>query len=111
MKKGEKEEKLTPGEFFIQAIKNLRQPPHLGIHMVWSGFNLAFREYFPDLDPVKTAKELARQGKIVLQVMKGGARIYLPNEVPEKLKQRRTSTLTKRERKEAKKVLRKMGLG
>ena len=79
MKKRE-DAKLTVEEFVLLALKKLKKPDYDGIHPVYSGFNEAFREYFPQLDPVKTMKELAANGKITLRPTRGGAAIYAPDE-------------------------------
>lgn len=101
--------RISPEEFTLLAIKSLRKPPHPGIHTVWTGFNVAFREYFPELDPVKAINKLVKEGKIVRQVVKGGARIYIPGELPESLKEKITLQV-KSEQTIAQDVLKKMGL-
>lgn len=73
---------LKAEEFTLQAIEKLRVPPYKGIHTVFSGFNAAFREYFPGLDPVKVVKLMAAEGKIVARPAKRGAIIYKPSEAP-----------------------------
>ena len=97
--------KLTPEQFTILAIKKLQTPGFFGIHTVWSGFNLAFRTYFPNLDPIKTTQELAEQGKIVHKLAKGGARIFLPN-----FSRGGIDFRTRYEKRVAKDILEKMGL-
>lgn len=73
---------LTPEEFVLRAIETLRQPPYKSIHSVYSGFNEAFRKYFPNLDPVETTNELAEQGKIAIRPARGGVILYKPGEGP-----------------------------
>jgi len=73
---------MTVEEFIMKAIEKLRDPKYKGIHTVFSGFNEAFRKYFPNLDPVKETKRLAREGKIVIRPVKGGAIIYKAEEAP-----------------------------
>jgi hypothetical protein len=73
---------LTPEEFVLKAIERLRTPPYKGIHTVWSGFNEAFREYFPLLDPVEFTNQLAKGGKIVIRPAKKGVLIYKADEAP-----------------------------
>jgi len=73
---------LKAEEFTLQAIDKLRVPPYKGIHTVFSGFNTAFREYFPGLDPVKIVRLMAAEGKIVARPAKRGAIIYKPDEAP-----------------------------
>ncbi len=76
-------ERLTPELFVTAAIKKLRSPPYKGIHNVFSGFNAAFRQYFPGEDPVAWQKKLATEGKIVTRPAKGGAILYLPEDAPQ----------------------------
>lgn len=56
--------KLTPKEFTILAIERRRLGPGRGIHVVCSGFNAAFRAYFPKLDVVAEMERLAEEGVI-----------------------------------------------
>jgi hypothetical protein len=72
---------LTPEQFVIRAIERLRKPPYKGIHSVYSGFNQAFREYFPLLDPVEVTNELAKEGKIVVRPVKGGPLLFKAEDV------------------------------
>ena len=54
--------KMTYQEFVEKAIKSLREPPYKGIHVVYSNFNNAFRQYY-DEDPrpiIDTHSELVR---------------------------------------------------
>lgn len=72
---------LTPEEFVLKAIERLRVPPYKGIHAVFSGFNDAFREYFPLLDPVDVTNQLANEGKIVIRPARGGVILYRAEDV------------------------------
>lgn len=76
-------EKLTHEEFVKKAITSLRREGYKGIHTVYSGFNEAFRKYFPADDPIKVTNQLAQEGKIVLRPVKGGVMLYLPEDAPE----------------------------
>ena len=71
--------KLTTEEFALRAIEKLRKPEYAGIHAVYSGFNQAFRRYFPDLDPVVEMKKLAEEGKIQIRPARGGATLLRPD--------------------------------
>ena len=73
---------LTPEEFVLKAIERLRVPPYKGIHAVFSGFNDAFREYFPLLDPVEVTQQLAKEGKIVIRPVPKGAILHKAGDVP-----------------------------
>lgn len=73
---------LTPEEFVLKAIERLRVPPYKGIHSVFSGFNEAFREYYPLLDPVDFTTQLAKEGKIVIRPTKKGVILYKAGDVP-----------------------------
>lgn len=82
---------LTPEEFVLRAIDKLRDLTRSkGIHTVFSGFNQAFREYFPDLDPVEVTNRLAKEGKIAIRFVKGGALIYKAEEAPARTDARET---------------------
>jgi hypothetical protein len=73
---------LSPEDFVLKAIERLRTPPYKGIHTVFSGFNEAFREYFPLLDPVTFTNKLAKEGKVVIRPAKKGVLIYKADEAP-----------------------------
>ena len=73
---------LSPEEFVIKAIERLRVPPYKGIHSVFSGFNAAFREYFPLLDPVDFTNQLVKEGKIVIRPVLKGVILYKTEDVP-----------------------------
>jgi hypothetical protein len=88
---------LTPEQFVLRAIETLRNPEKSrGIHSVFSGFNAAFRDYFPGLDPVEVTNQLAEAGKVVIRPVKRGVMIYKVGEAPAAV--------------QAGEVLRKMGL-
>jgi hypothetical protein len=75
--------KLTVEQFTLQAIRNLRNlAKSKGIHAVYSGFNTAFREYFPKKDVKNELQKLVDDGKIVMVPRRGGPMIYLPDEGP-----------------------------
>jgi hypothetical protein len=74
--------KLSPADFTLEAIRKLRKPPYKGIHSVFSGFNAAFRKYFPDLDPVQAVVELAEKEIIISTRTRGGVLLYIPGEAP-----------------------------
>jgi hypothetical protein len=103
------ENKLSPAEFSLQAIRDLRKPPHKGIHAVYSGFNAAFRKYFPGSDPVKTVTELSENGIIVSKITRGGALLYIPGETPE-AKPKKEKKAKKPKSDKGEEALKKMGL-
>jgi len=74
--------KLSYEEFVKQAILKLRTGNYKGIHSVYSGFNDAFRKYYPVVDPVEITNQLAKENKIAIIPIKGGVMLYLPDEVP-----------------------------
>ena len=76
-------EKLSYEEFVKQAILKLRTGNYKGIHSVYSGFNEAFRKYYPSVDPVEITNQLAKENKITVIPRKGGVMLYLPGEVPQ----------------------------
>ena len=75
---------LSPEEFTLKAIDRLRRPPFKGIHSVYSGFNAAFREYYPLLDPVDFTNQLAKDGKLFIRPAKGGVILYKPEDATER---------------------------
>lgn len=89
-------EKLSEEEFVLNAIKNLRTKKYKGIHVVYSGFNEAFRKYF-DADPIESVKKLEEKGVVVTRPVKGGVMLYDSNEyiVPNPKKKGVSNTLSK----------------
>lgn len=77
-------EQLSKEEFIKKAIVSLRKDGYKGIHTVYSGFNEAFKKYFPGEDPVQATNKLASEGKIVIRPVKGGVMLYLPEDTPSK---------------------------
>lgn len=78
--------KLTPKEFTLLGIEKLRPAPGKGIHVVFTGFNAAFRAYFPDLDVIKEVNALAEEGVITITPARwGGVSINTP-QAPNPLK-------------------------
>ncbi len=75
--------KLSYLQFTKQAIVNLRKPGFKCIHVVFSGFNSAFRTYY-GTDPRPVLDELERQGHIVTRPAKGGATIRLAADAKKK---------------------------
>ncbi|MEJ2313298.1 MAG: hypothetical protein P8Y85_00660 [Nitrospirota bacterium] len=77
-------EQVSKEEFIKKAIVSLRKEGYKGIHTVYSGFNEAFKKYFPGEDPVQATNKLAAEGKIVIRPVKGGVMLYLPEDTPSK---------------------------
>lgn len=75
--------RLTPEQFVLRAIETLGNPERSkGIHTVYSGFNTAFRDYFPDLDPIQVTGQLAADDKIVIRPVRGGVMIFKAGDAP-----------------------------
>jgi hypothetical protein len=68
--------RLTHQEFFLRAIKALRTPGYDGIHAVISGFNRAFREYYPQDDVIEIGAQLAAKGIVRIVPCKRGVMIF-----------------------------------
>jgi hypothetical protein len=81
-KKADESKQLSTAEFTLLAIKKLKGPKYKAIHSVYSGFNNAFRDYFPGLDPVEEVTALAKKGIVSIRMIKGGALIYPSNTAP-----------------------------
>ena len=84
---------LTPEAFVLKAIQVLRKDNKpskkdgsisKGIHVVYSGFNAAFREQFPDVDGRSITNKMAAAGTIAVMPCFGGAMIYLAGDAPER---------------------------
>ncbi len=71
-------EKLSVEQFVFRAIERLAPEGKNIIHTVFSGFNQAFREYFPGEDPIEAVKKLHEEGKISFGLRRGGAIIAPP---------------------------------
>jgi hypothetical protein len=76
-------------EFYWKAIETLSKDnkidpstgrPYVGIHIVYSGFNQIFKQYY-GMDPRPITDKLASEGKIGLYKVKGGAIITLPKDI------------------------------
>ncbi|MBI4698235.1 MAG: hypothetical protein HY758_04835 [Nitrospirae bacterium] len=74
--------KMNHEEFIRKAVVSLRKDGYKGIHTVYSGFNSAFKKYFPDEDPIAATNKLAQEGKLIIRPVKGGVMLYLPEEAP-----------------------------
>lgn len=76
------EKKLSYEDFIRSAILKLRNTSKSrGIHVVYSGFNQAFRKYYSE-DPISKMQELSSNGKFEIRYVKGGVMLYLPGEAP-----------------------------
>lgn len=72
--------RLTHEQFVMLAIAKLKHPKYKGLHSVYSGFNDAFRDYYPGEDPVAAVKALVKAGKFVTRPSKRGVLIFLPGD-------------------------------
>jgi hypothetical protein len=89
MDRGTGKKPLTPEAFILRFIETFRDSERSrGVHSVFSGFNAAFREYFPGLDPVEVTTELAEAGKLEMRFVKRGAMLYKPGEAPRSINPR-----------------------
>ena len=75
--------KLSYKEFVERSIKALREPPYKGIHVVYSNFNSAFRQYY-DVDPRPVVDKMVAEGFLVSRPARGGAIIMLASDAEEK---------------------------
>jgi len=78
--------RMTHLEFIQKAFDTLRVSKngvtYPGLHTVYSGFNEAFRKYFPKDDPIKITQKLADSKEINVRPAKGGAMIYMGDAIP-----------------------------
>lgn len=66
----------TVEEFVYLGIETLPWSVYMGaIHTVYSGFNKAFRAYFPNLDPIAETKKMIEAGKLFMRPIHGGVLI------------------------------------
>jgi hypothetical protein len=84
-----KSRKLSREDFIVQGILNLRKEPYKGIHVVYSGFNKAFMDYFGE-----SSKEyidvLVEEGLLVKFLARGGVIIGLAVDFPKKERRKKT---------------------
>ncbi|MBE3144417.1 MAG: hypothetical protein IMZ61_10915 [Planctomycetes bacterium] len=73
--------KLSELDFTTRAIANLRTDRSKGIHVVYSNFNAAFKQYYGK-EARETVDKLCEAGKLAKRVVRGGVMIYLPGEAP-----------------------------
>lgn len=91
-------ERLTPEAFVLQAIANLKTERYKGVHVVRSGFNQAFRDYFGnEADPIETTTQMRKEGKIAIFLAKGGASLYLPEDLKESTLSRHNTDWARRD--------------
>lgn len=83
--------KLSHREFIERSIKALRKAPYKGIHLVYSGFNSAFRQYY-DEDPRPVIDKMVAEGFLVLRIAKGGAIVMLASDAGEEKKSEDSSS-------------------
>ncbi len=74
-------EKEEVKHFIYKKVQELRKPGFDGIHVVYSGFNVSFREKFPHIDVVKITQELSTEGFLRVRPAQGGAFMFI-NEIP-----------------------------
>ena len=83
-----KTQQMTHLEFIQKAFDTLRKTgkdgrQYAGLHTVYSGFNEAFRKYFPKDDPIKVTARLKESGELNVRPCQGGAMIYMGEFTPE----------------------------
>ena len=69
-------------EFVERSIKALRKKHYKGIHVVFSGFNAAFRQYYNE-DPRPIIDKMVEEGFLVSRIAKGGVIIMIASELEE----------------------------
>jgi hypothetical protein len=75
------QKRISHEEFARRAIQTLRTEKSKGIHVVYSQFNAAWKEYF-GTNPKDGVMALTKTGKFVSHPCKGGAMLYLAGEAP-----------------------------
>ena len=72
--------KMPYKEFVERSIKSLRVAPHKGIHVVFSNFNEAFRQYYNE-EPRPIIDKLVEEGFLASRPARGGAMIMLVSDL------------------------------
>lgn len=75
--------KLSIQDFVLKAIEAGRTEKSKGIHVVYSGFNAAYKSYFGTDSRAATAK-LETAGVIAVRGCRGGVMLYKAGEEPER---------------------------
>ncbi len=73
---------LSIEEFVLRAIIKLRLEGHKGIHSRYNHFNIAFKAYFPNKDPVAEILSLESRGIVAIRQSHNGVILYIPEEAP-----------------------------
>lgn len=82
MKEANPTKLLSKEDFVFAALEKLRKPGYAGIHVVFSGFNEAFREYFKGADPIAFVDGLVEKGVLEKRPARGGVIIKLAEKKP-----------------------------
>ena len=77
-----KDKAITPEAFVVRAIERLRRPGYKGIHVVYSGFNEAFKLRFPNVSGREVTDAMTKAGTLVVIPAKGGVMLYKPEDAP-----------------------------
>lgn len=90
--------RLSPEDFVLKAIAALKTQKFKGVHVVRSGFNQAFRDYFGDqADPIQTTTQMRKDRRIAVFLAKGGASLYLREDLKETTLVRHDEDWTRRD--------------
>ena len=66
--------------FIERAIKKGRKEGYKGLHATYSGFNVAYKEYY-GVDSIEDTKAFQKEGFLSIRPVKGGVLLYLASEV------------------------------
>ncbi len=83
--------KLSVKEFVERSIKTLRKEGYTNIHVVFSGFNAAFRQYYGE-DPRPHIDQLVKDGFLTQRPARGGVMIALASEQSQQAKEKNANT-------------------
>jgi len=87
MRPSQNNDSMTYAEFTLACIRHAKETTgYAGMHVVWSGFNRAFRKHFGKSkeDTIRIINELADKGVIGMIPWQGGMKLYLPEDTPQK---------------------------
>jgi hypothetical protein len=80
--KQQREAAITPEAFVLLAIDRLRKPGYKGIHVVFSGFNEAFKLRYPNLNSRDVTDAMVKAGTLVVIPATRGVMLYRPEDAP-----------------------------
>jgi hypothetical protein len=86
--------KIAPAEFILKAIDVGKTGKSKGLHTASSGLEIAFHTYFGEKRRMDTVlKTMEKSGQVVVVPVKGGQKVYKPEDAPAPTPAQRSDTL------------------